>query len=379
MGIQQLRRHVAQLGMHAITRSAVATSAAPLPSSDIFRVLICRSSHSLGNTLLITPLLQEIEATWPGAEIDIVTRNAAAEEVFSGYASVRSVITLPRRGLRHPLELARGLRQLGQQVYDLAIDTDPHSQTGRALLLRSHARYKLGFAGNGKSGAISHSVDAFDAPRHNGHRPVHLLRAALQRPQENYPPLDLRLSRLEKDAGAQVLSRVAAKSDPARGQRGVVGIFANATGGKLLPRAWWQQFMPAIDAHLCDFRLIEIVPMSATSLLDSRYPCYYSSSVRKLAGVLSQLSLLVCLDGGIMHLARASGTRTAAIFAHTDIDEWGPYGAGAHAFDARHGSPLQAAQQLIEALPAQRIEPFDDKELPVVGKPAAVDMSVMGL
>ena len=379
MGIQQLRRQVAQLGMRAINPTPVETGTAPLPSDDIFRVLICRSSHSLGNTLLITPLLQEIEATWPGAEIDIVTRNAAAEEVFSGYASVRSVITLPRRGLQHPLELARGLRQLGQQTYDLAIDTDPRSQTGRALLLRSHARYKLGFAGSSKSGAISHGIDAFDAPRHNGQYPVHLLRAALQRKQEHYPPLDLRLSRLEKDAGAQVLSRVAAKSDPARGQRGVVGIFANATGGKLLPRSWWQQFMPLIDAHLRDFRLIEIVPMSAVSLLDSRYPCFYSSSVRKLAGVLSQLSLLVCLDGGIMHLARASGTRTAAVFAHTDIDEWGPYGEGAHAFDARHGSPLQAAQQLIEALPAERIEPFDDHASHATLESVPVDMSAMGL
>jgi ADP-heptose:LPS heptosyltransferase len=360
MGIQQLRRRAAQLGMRAITRTAADGHAAPPLSGDIFRVLICRSSHSLGNTLLITPLLREIEATWPGAEVDIVTRNAVAEEVFSGYASVRRGIALPRRGLRHPLALARGLRQLGRQEYDLAIDTDPRSQTGRALLLRSHARNKLGFAGGSKSGAISHSVDPSGAPRHNGQYPVHLLRAAAQQPQQAFPPLDLRLSQLEKDAGAQLLSRVAAKSDPARGQRGVVGIFANATGGKLLPRAWWQQFMPPIDAHLRDFRLIEIVPASAVSLLDSRYPCYYSSSVRKLAGVLSQLSLLVCLDGGIMHLARASGTPTAAIFAHTDIEEWGPYGEGAYPFDARHGSPLQAAQQVIEALPPERIASFGE-------------------
>ena len=81
-----------------------------LPDAGVFRILLCRASHSLGNTLLMTPLLREIEATWPGAEIDIVTRSQVADEVFGGYASVRHIVRLPRHGVRHPLQLLRDLR-----------------------------------------------------------------------------------------------------------------------------------------------------------------------------------------------------------------------------------------------------------------------------
>lgn len=354
-----MRRRVAARGMRLITGPGVAAEAGVLLPRGVFRILICRVSHSLGNTLLITPLLQEIEATWPGAEVDIVTRNPIAPEVFRGYACVRDVICLPRRGLRHPLALLRSLRRLRRAEYDLAIDTDPRSQTGRALLLRSRAHYKLGFAGDRKSGEISCAVSSAGAPRHNGQYPVYLLRTALRRAAMPYPPLDLRLSRLERETGAQVLARLAAQAAP-RGRRGVIGVFANATGAKLLSPAWWREFMPAIDAHFADFAIVEIVPMNAVSMLDSRYPAYYSSHVRKLASVLSQLSLLICLDCGVMHLARASGTRTAAIFTQTDITEWGPYGEGAAVIDAAALSAEQAAQALIAAVdPDGAVEPAD--------------------
>jgi ADP-heptose:LPS heptosyltransferase len=353
MDIQLLRRRLAQRGMRLVTGvSAIAASSTDvLPATGVFRVLICRVSHSLGNTLLVTPLVQEIEAVWPGAEIDIVTRSPAAFEIFSSYSCVRTIYCLPRKGLRHPLRLLRGLRGIQQTQYDLAIDTDPRSQTGRALLLRSHARYKLGFINDKKSGAISHGVEPSGAPRHSGQFPVYLLRHALRRTGETYPPLDLRLTRSEKDEGAQILARLTAPLGPGTGKRGVIGIFANATGPKLLSADWWRAFMPAIDAHFADFQMVEIVPMSGQSMLDSRYPAYYSSSIRKLAKVLSQLSALICLDSGIMHLARASGTPTAAIFTTTDTTEWGPYGPGAYIIRGANQTAQQVARRLIDEVP----------------------------
>src|SRR5579863_10358598 len=197
MDIQRLRRGLAQRGMRLLAGNAT-NAAEPtdvLPAAGIFRVLICRISHSLGNTLLVTPLVQEIEAMWPGAEIDIVTRSAVAVDIFSTYSCVRNIYCLPQHGVRHPLRLLGQLRRMRQTSYDLAIDTDPRSQTGRALLLSSRARYKLGFANGQKSGRISHGVDPAGAPKHAGQIPVYLLRAASQRVASDYPLLDLRLDR----------------------------------------------------------------------------------------------------------------------------------------------------------------------------------------
>src|SRR4029079_2421433 len=71
----------------------------PLPRVGIFRVLVCRPTHSLGNTLLLTPLRREIETIYPGAEIDIVSRTPVAPDVFGRFASVRRIFVLPSRPL----------------------------------------------------------------------------------------------------------------------------------------------------------------------------------------------------------------------------------------------------------------------------------------
>ncbi|HEY8011620.1 MAG TPA: glycosyltransferase family 9 protein [Rudaea sp.] len=354
MDIQLLRRRLAQRGMQLVAgdgRSASAQMQA-LPASGVFRVLICRLSHSLGNTLLMTPLIQEIEATWPGVEIDLVTRSPAAAEIFAGYDCVQNIFCMPRHGVRHPLRFLHLLRSMRDAHYDLAIDTDPRSQSGRALLLRSRARYKLGFVSDSKGGTLSHAIDPQAAPKHAGQFPVYLLRAALRRPASEYPPLDLRLTHAEHEQGGQILARLTAQIPGAGAKKGIIGIFANATGPKFLDEAWWRDFMPAIETHFADFAIVEIVPMSGESMLGNRYPAYYSTSIRKLAKVLSQLSILICLDCGIMHLARASGTRTAAIFTSTETAEWGPYGAGAYTIRGEHQTGEQVAHRLIAEVPA---------------------------
>lgn len=353
MDIQLLRRRVAQRGMQLVLGDGTSTTAESeaLPTAGIFRVLICRVSHSLGNTLLVTPLVQEIEATWPGAEIDILTRSLVAAEIFASYSCVRNIYCLPRHGVCHPLRVLRALRRMRETQYDLAIDTDPRSQTGRALLLRSRARHKLGFVSDKKSGTLSHGVDPAGAPKHAGQFPVYLLRSALHRTVSEYPPLDLRLTRFECEEGRRILARLTAGTK-APVKKGIIGIFANATGPKFLNEDWWRDFMPTIEAHFADFSIVEIVPMSGESMLGSRYPAYYSSSIRKLAKVLSELSGLICLDCGIMHLARASGTPTAAIFTTTDVQEWGPYGPGAYVVRGEQQTAQQVAHRLVNEIPA---------------------------
>ncbi len=354
MDIQLLRRRLAQRGMQFVAGDGQSPAAhtQALPATGVFRVLICRVSHSLGNTLLVTPLLQEIEATWPGVEVDLITRSQAASEIFAGYDCVRNIYCLPRHGVRHPLRFLHLLRRMRDTHYDLAIDTDPRSQSGRALLLHSRARYKLGFVGSNKGGALSHAIDPAPAPKHAGQFPVYLLRAALRRTASEYPPLDLRLTRPEREQGEQILARLTARIAGVAKKKGIIGIFANATGPKVLDETWWRDFMPAIEAHFADFIIVEIVPMSGVSMLGNRYPAYYSTSVRRLATVLSELSILICLDCGIMHLARASGTRTATIFTSTDTAEWGPYGSGAYVIRGEHQTGEQVARRLIAEVPA---------------------------
>jgi heptosyltransferase III len=317
-----------------------------LPHKGIFRILVCRTSHSLGNTLFMTPLLQEIESQWPGAEVDLITRYASALQIFSMYSSVRKVMVLPKQWTRHPLRCAETLLEMRRTHYDLAIDTDRRSRTGRLLLRLANARHKLGFAGRG---SLSVEVSAADAPRHAAHFPVFLLRKALSQESRHYPLLSTKLTRSELTQGRTQLLRVAGSGS--KKKLGVVGIFANATGPKAMSRQWWGEFMPVIEAHLADYAIVEIIPAFGQSMLESRYPTYFSSDIRNLSKFVSALTMLVSLDCGIMHLARASGTSVGAVFTTTDVEQWGPYGPGAYlvAGDGQH--PREAAQRLMDAIP----------------------------
>ena len=317
-----------------------------LATSGILRILVCRPTHSLGNTLLLTPLLRELQATFPGAEIDVVTRNPIGADLFGRFPNVRHVYCLPSRAFRRPLKFLDVLVELRQSHYDLVIDPHPSSGTGRALLVLARGTHKLGFSGR-RDSALTHAVAVPESVCHTGQRPLYLLRTALgktHRPAN--PTLDILLSSEERAQGQDILRRLL-QSSGHTGAGGVIGVFANATGGKLLPEVWWQSLLDALASRYPAHAIVEIAPASGRSMLSSRYPTFYSSDVRRIARVLSQLSLFVSSDCGIMHLACASDVPVTGIFSTTEPLEWGPYGARDSVINARGLTAEQVAEQIV--------------------------------
>ena len=350
--VNDRRRLVAQGLMRMLFGEPVAMSDTPLPDKGVYRILICHYSHTLGNALLLTPLVQELERRYPGATIDIATRSQIAEAIYGRYFSVDRLFKLPSHSARHPRVLLRQWRAIRQASYDLVIDPDPLSQTGRLLLLRAQGRYKLGYDGPKKSGNVTHAVPVDQAPINKGQRPVFLLREALGIPAgETYPVPDIRLSDAERAEGRAALVRVLGDTHDGRK---VIGVFANATGPKLLKADWWQPFLAAFEAAAPEYRCVEIIPAFARSLLDARYPAYFSNDLRKLASVLSALDAYASADCGIMHLACASGVPTYGIFNTTNAEEWGPYGARNRIVYGYDMSPADVGRKLATMLRADR-------------------------
>ncbi len=347
-----LRRRIARRLMRLLFGTPAIPSDQPLPSTGVHRILICHVSHALGNALLLTPLLQELETTWPGAQIDIITRSQVGQVLYGHYAGVNRVFQLPSHGVGHPRQWLRGLRGMRASHYDLAIDPDPQSQTGRLLLLMAKASWTLGFSGPKKSGSVTHAIALPETVRNKGQLPVFLLRDALRQTpaSEAFPSPDIRLDATELSRGKQTLDRVLQASATLTGRRLTVGVFANATGPKQRNQAWWLPLLDRLQSRMPDCQLVEIVPMFGRSLLDSRYPTYYSSDLRKLGGVLASLDAYISLDCGIMHLACASRVPTLGIFTTPLADEWGPYGAGNHAVQAIDLTPVQIADHVAGIL-----------------------------
>ena len=324
------------------------TAATSLANQGIYRILVSRPNHRLGNTLLLTPLIAELETRFPGAEIDIVSEGDIAQDVFNGFFSVRRVLCLPRRGFKHPFAFLALFFRIRRTRYDLIIDPSVHSGFGRTLTRLLRARFKLGFS-DAPTRALTHAAPQDIAGRHMGQRPVNLVRWACRaRMDTDYPRLSVHLTDDELAEGARVVTELTERPDHGSGP--VIGVFGNATGSKRYPMAWWIDFMATLQGAFPLASIVEIVPAHAQSMLSGAWPGYYSSDIRRMAAVLAALDLFITADCGVMHLGAAAGTRTIGLFKRTALDVYTPYGNGNIGLHTGDASGSATAHRVIESL-----------------------------
>lgn len=330
------RRGIAAwLARHLIGPSRNLVGAGELPAYGIQRILVCRPNHRLGNTLLLTPLLVEIERRFPGAEVDLLSAGPAAHAVFRGFDIVGDCTTLDRRAVRRPLATLGALRKLRSRRYDLVIDAAAGSSSGRIASAMARARYQLRTEAMPTDGGTTHLAA----------RPVHALRWALGVPDDAaIPSLDIRLSDAERQAGRDALARVLRDVDERR--LPVLAIFPHATGSKRLLPEWWGRFTQALVACLGEVCIVELVSADGQSRLGGSYPTYYTSDPRKLAAFIEASCTYISADCGVMHLAAATAATTVGLFGPTDPERYAPYGRENIAIDCDEGCPKRAAARV---------------------------------
>jgi heptosyltransferase-3 len=340
----------------ATVEPAVATGNSPsavgVASSRHARatILICRPNTRLGNTLLMTPLLEEIEATLPSARVEILTACPAAHEVFREFPSVQRVHQLPFRGVRHPLRHLLTLLRVRRVRYDVLIDPCPRSWTSRFLTRHLAARLKLGFAGGHNNKGIDVSVPFQGAPAHMGDYPVYLLRRGLlgldeEAARADSPKLSLRLTAAELADGEQELQRLlgAGIAGP------VVAVAAHATGAKRFTVDWWRGMIASLRARVPAVTVIEIRPPNGVAALPE-LPAYYSRRVRQVAAFLTATDCFVCADSGLMHLSAATDATTVGLFKVTEPRLYVPRRGASCAVAASDGAPEQVAERVSQLL-----------------------------
>jgi len=313
-------------------------------------ILICRPNTRLGNTLLMTPLLEEIEATLPSARVEILTACPAAHEVFREFPSVRRVHQLPFRGVRHPLRHLLTLLRVRRTRYDILIDPCPRSWTSGFLTRWLAARLKLGFASAHKSPGPDIRIPFEGAPVHMGSYPVYLLRRGLLELDEDAaraetPKLDIRLTEAERRAGREEIGRLLGS----RHSGPVVAVAAHATGAKRFSVEWWRRLIASLRTRLPAATILEIRPPSAVAALPE-LPAYYSRRVREVAAVLEAADCFVCADSGLMHLGAATETITVGLFKVTEPRLYAPRRGASCALTASDSAPELAAERIAQLL-----------------------------
>ena len=312
------------------------TSAKP---EAVRRIVVLRPNHRIGNTLLLTPLMQALETQFPEARIELVTAGGVARAVFERYPQLTALHAFPGKSYRYPGKVLRMLLALRRGSYDLAIDPTIRSRAGRFLLRFVRARCRLGYAWGDprKDKVLTHAVEAAGAPAHHAQIPVYLLRAGFPPPPAaavaaERVQMDIRLSDAERHEGALELQALLAGSDS---QRPTLGLFAHATGAKCLPPEWWRQLVSCLQARTPALRLVEFVPEDARPRLDGIVPGTFTPQLRLLGAKLAATSLVVIADGGVMHLADASGATVLALFTSTSPLQYGPGRPGSESLPAK--------------------------------------------
>ncbi len=314
--LNALRRRVAALLVrHLLPPGFRGVGAGQLPRAGIHRVLVCRPNHRLGNTVLMMPLLAELERHFPGAEVDVFGAGDAARDVYAGFGTLGRLWLLHAHALAHPLATLGTLRRLRRRSYDLVIDAASGSTSSRLAAALVRARFRL-------------LVGEVEGPRpaHLAARPVHALRWALGAdPSLPLPSPDLHLAPHERAEGRRALLQVLG-ADPA--ERPVLVVFPNATGSKRLPADWWRGFLDGLLQRIGPHHIVELVAADGVSRLDNAYPTYFTSDLRRLAAFIDAAGTYISADCGVMHLAAATSAITIGLFRSTDPRRYAPYGAG---------------------------------------------------
>lgn len=284
---------------------------------NVKRVLISRPNHRLGNLLLLTPLVQEIENTFPGSKIDLFVKGGVTPIIYKNYKSVNNIYQLPKKPFSNLFQYIKGWFALRWNKYDLVINATQGSSSGRLSILFAKADYK--FFGEDVEALKSKYPDYTHIAKNTIYNLRHFLSDFGVENKEEIPVLDLRLDDDEIADGGRKLDSLVGND------KKTICLFTNATGDKIYSEEWWNDFYNKLKATFPEYNIIELLPVENISKLNFKIPHFYSKDVREMGGFLANCALLIAADNGVMHLASASGTPTVGLFKVTNETMYKPY------------------------------------------------------
>lgn len=318
--INKCRRRVMRSITNSIGNSYKEPQKGSIKAKDVKRVLIVRPNHRLGNQLLLTPIVQEVVKTFPDSEIDLFVKGGVAHPIFQNYHNVKQIIKLPRKPFSNLFKYIAVWFKIKAKKYDLVINGDKDSSSGKLLTQLSRAKLKV-FGGINAS--ITDSVDY----KHISKHPIYNLRffldkIGLPKNEGPMPVLDIKLSEEEIANGKAILNNIT------QNNKKTICIYTNATGRKCYSESWWESFYNRLLKEYPNYNIIEMLPVENISKINFKAPHFYSKDIREMGAIIRNTAVFLAADNGVMHLASASLTPTVGFFSYTNPEVYGPYGNG---------------------------------------------------
>ncbi len=292
------------------------------------KILLIGIYQHMGQFLCSTPLIRSLKAAWPQGSLHFLGNpvNAVAARANP---HLDRVWVWKKSALWEWVGQVRALRK---ERFDLALllTTERPSATGAFLARAFGARWVAGYvpsipgAWAQDASALCHIRIPFDGEKNEVEKYLGLARA-FGVPSKGRQP-ELATSSADEAAANSFLS---SQNLSATGP--MVGLFI---GGKaertdrLWPVSHFARLADSLKA--AGFRVIVLSPPPPEHLRLEEFrkaltwpcPVFQAASLGRVAAFLRRLDLLVCPDGGILHVAAAVGTPTLGLFFSTDPEVW---------------------------------------------------------
>ncbi len=298
---------------HSNTSSILGTQ------ETIRNVLICRPNSRLGNQLLITPLVQEVSEIFPNCKIDLFVRGNLAPIIFENYENIDHILKLPKKPFKELVSYIKVWISLRRYQYDIVINVDKNSSSGRLSTLFTKAKFK--FFNN-----IDEELEAkYEDYKHIAKFPIYNLRKYLDQLSQSFidksmPSLDIKLNIAEIAKGKEILDAIVSS------RKKTICLYTFATGDKCYSRDWWLETYEKIkNEYEKTYNILEILPIENVSQIDFKATSFYSKDIREIGSLIANTELFIAADSGIMHLASSVKTTTVGLFSITDINKYQPY------------------------------------------------------
>lgn len=298
---------------------------------EIKKVLISRPNHRLGNLLLITPLVQDVIATFPECKIDLFVKGGLAPIIFKNYSNINDFIELPKKPFKNLTDYFQVWIKIKKQKYDVVINVDKGSSSGRLSAKFADAKYKF-------FGAVDEDLQMkYDDYGHIAKYPVYefrnfLTKLGIAANGNPVPSLDLKLNLSEIAEGQKIVS------DLVKNDKKTISIFTYATSDKCYSESWWDEFYQLLKTTFPNYNIIEVLPVENISQIGFKAPTFYSKDIREIGSVIASTDLFVGADSGIMHLASSAQTPTVGLFSRDNLKTYEPYNNNSVAINTTTGN-----------------------------------------
>ncbi|MCK9372517.1 MAG: glycosyltransferase family 9 protein [Sulfuricurvum sp.] len=329
----------------------VHTTHEKIPVDEIHRILVIRVNYRIGNILFTTPLLRALEQRFPDAKMDILIGAAYPAPLLKGFSTVDNVFDFPRKLLKEPLSLLSYIRHLRSTRYDLVINLNIGSASDRGAAFLARGTYKLGFDAPGNWSPSTHTVTLPSGQIHEALKPLYLMEAFGNRPDDYPQKMDIALSPFERSEGLKELQKRLADQGCLRKEGGkIIGMFRDARFEKKIDNGWWSAWYAQMRQLHPEALFIDILSPDVKEKLDASLCFILESNLRRLGAMLSQMDMFVCGDTGPMHLASASMVPTVALFKASTPTLYGTLGEYDRSVTIADHTPQEIASLVSEHL-----------------------------